>query len=127
MRVLGLALAGALVLTARLGSRLVRWDQDGARRCGSGARHCVSMGWQWSELASGVYWVAQWMAPGTPSLAAVNGGWVSRHLVPNGSPGGWVCCPGPWVPTYWVLGPSGGAFDYPFADWRGPTGGWGNP
>ena len=27
MRVLGLALAGALVLTARLGSRLVRWDQ----------------------------------------------------------------------------------------------------
>jgi hypothetical protein len=21
----------------------------------------------------------------------------------------------------------GGAFDYPFADWRGPTGGWGNP
>jgi hypothetical protein len=30
-------------------------------------------------------------------------------------------------PTYWVWGPSGGAFDYPFADWRGPTGGWGNP
>jgi hypothetical protein len=31
------------------------------------------------------------------------------------------------IPTYWVWGPSGGAFDYPFADWRGPTGGWGNP
>src|SRR5438105_2109389 len=30
-------------------------------------------------------------------------------------------------PTYWVCGPTGGAFDYPFADWRGPTGGWGNP
>ena len=29
--------------------------------------------------------------------------------------------------TYWVWGPSGGAFDYPFSDWRGPTGGWGNP
>ena len=71
MRVLGLALAGALVLTARLGSRLVRWDQDGARRCGSGARHCVSMGWQWSELASGAYWMAQWVAPGTQTLASV--------------------------------------------------------
>jgi len=29
--------------------------------------------------------------------------------------------------TYWVWGPGGGAFDYPFADWRGPHGGWGNP
>jgi hypothetical protein len=28
--------------------------------------------------------------------------------------------------SYWVWGPSGGTFDYPFADWRGPTGGWGN-
>jgi len=25
-----------------------------------------------------------------------------------------------------VWGPSGVAFDYPFSDWRGPTGGWGN-
>ena len=33
----------------------------------------------------------------------------------------------PAVPTYWVWGPGGGAFDYPFADWRGPDGGWGNP
>ena|SRR5271166_552635 len=46
---------------------------------------------------------------------------------PNGYPGGWGPYGGPPVPTYWVWGPSGGAFDYPFADWRGPTGGWGNP
>jgi hypothetical protein len=26
------------------------------------------------------------------------------------------------VPTYWVWGPGGGAFDYPFADRRGPPG-----
>jgi hypothetical protein len=31
---------------------------------------------------------------------------------------------GPTVPTYWVWGSSGGAFDYPFADWQGSTGGW---
>jgi hypothetical protein len=47
-----------------------------------------------------------------------NGGWVSPHWGPHGWQG---------VPTYWVWGPSGGAFDYPFSDWRGPTGGWGNP
>ena len=46
---------------------------------------------------------------------------------PNGLPRAWGFQPGPGVPTYWVWGPSGGAFDYPFADWRGPTGGWGNP
>ena len=33
----------------------------------------------------------------------------------------------PTVLTYWVWGPSGGAFDYLFADWRSPSGGWGNP
>jgi len=31
------------------------------------------------------------------------------------------------VPTYWVWVPGSAVFDYPFADWRGPTGGWGNP
>jgi TetR/AcrR family transcriptional repressor of nem operon len=30
-------------------------------------------------------------------------------------------------PNVLVWGPSGWAFDYPFADWRGPTDGWGNP
>jgi hypothetical protein len=30
-------------------------------------------------------------------------------------------------PNVLVWGPSGWAFDYPFADWRGPTVGWGNP
>ena len=46
---------------------------------------------------------------------------------PNGRPFGW----GPYgwqgVPTYWVWVPGSAVFDYPFADWRGPTGGWGNP
>ena len=46
----------------------------------------------------------------------------------NGGSSGWrTCCLRPSIPAYWVWGPSGGAFDYPVSDWRGPTGGWGNP
>jgi hypothetical protein len=54
-------------------------------------------------------------------------GSVSPNWRPNVPPGQWGPYPGPGVPTFWVWGPSGGNFDYPFADWRGPTGGWGNP
>jgi hypothetical protein len=40
--------------------------------------------------------------------------------------GRWGPYGGPGVPTYWVWGPSGGAFDYPFSDWRasGESGPW---
>jgi hypothetical protein len=31
------------------------------------------------------------------------------------------------VPTYWLWVPGSAIFDYPFPDWRGSTGGWGNP
>ena len=56
-----------------------------------------------------------------------NGQGLPPHWGPNRYYDGRGPYPGPGVPTYWVWGPSGGAFDYPFADWRGPTGGWGNP
>jgi hypothetical protein len=52
--------------------------------------------------------------------------WCPPHWRPN-IYGGW----GPYgvrgVPTYWVYVPGSAVFDYPFSDWRGPTGGWGNP
>jgi hypothetical protein len=53
-----------------------------------------------------------------------NGG---HHRGPNGRPFGWGPYPWQGVPTYWVWVPGSAVFDYPFADWRGPTGGWGNP
>jgi hypothetical protein len=56
-----------------------------------------------------------------------NGQWVPPHWGPSRFNGWWGPYRGPGVPTYWVWGPSGGAFDYPFTDWRGPAGGWGNP
>jgi hypothetical protein len=128
MRVLGLVLAGVLALTAAiglqaspLGSKIERGDAGPAPGIvqvwgGSGPNwHPAPTGWR-SGWNQGPHHSRQW-----------SGGWVSRQWVPNGPLGGWVCCPGPGVPTYWVWGPSGGAFDYPFSDWRGPTGGWGNP
>ena len=56
-----------------------------------------------------------------------NGGWVSPHWGSHRQHVGWG--PNGWqvVPTYWVWVPGSAVFDYPFSDWRGPTGGWGNP
>ena len=128
MRVLGLVLVGGLALTGPIGvsagpqGSLIRpggagpalgvvQTSDGNRVDG----HPMPNGWNgdWRR-APGPF--RQW-----------NGASVSRRWWPNGPPGWWACCLGPSVPTYWVWGPSGGVFDYPFADWRGPTGGWGNP
>jgi hypothetical protein len=53
-----------------------------------------------------------------------NGG---PHWRPTGRPFGWGPYAWQGVPTYWVWVPGSAVFDYPFADWRGPTGGWGNP
>ena len=33
----------------------------------------------------------------------------------------------PGVPNYYIWVPGSAVFDDPFPDWRGPTGGWGNP
>jgi hypothetical protein len=56
-----------------------------------------------------------------------NGQWGPPHWGPNRFYGGRGPYDGPGVPTYWVWVPGSAVFDYPFADWRGPTGGWGNP
>ena len=56
-----------------------------------------------------------------------NGQWGPPHCGPNRFYGAWGPYGGPGVPTYWVYVPGSAVFDYPFSDWRGPTGGWGNP
>jgi len=55
-----------------------------------------------------------------------NGGAGAPHWRQSPQYGAWGYYGGP-VPTYWVWVPGSAIFDYPFADWRGPTGGWGNP
>jgi hypothetical protein len=119
MGVFGLALAGALALTVTAAAQA-----DPLRS---------HMGPAGAGPASGVVQVWDGNRPAWhPVPNGRGGGWQqipshSRQWGPNGPPGGWGPYPRPGVPTYWVWGPSGGAFDYPFADWRGPTGGWGNP
>ena len=106
MRVLGSVLAGALALITSIEVQ------------------AGSLGPSYHPMPNG--WDGDWRrAPS--SSRQWNRGPVSPHWVHNGPSGWWACCPARGVPTYWVRGASGGAFDYPFADWRGPTGGWGNP
>ena len=128
MSVLRLALAGALVLTAPiavqaspLGSNMGRAEVDratGIEQVGDGngpGYHPMPNGWN-----------GDWRRVAGPSRHW-NGGPVSPRGCPNCPTSGWGPYLGSGFPAYWVWGPSGGAFDYPFVDWRGPTGGWGNP
>jgi hypothetical protein len=114
MRVLGLALAGSLAVTAPI------------------AANSASLGSNTGDAMTGPM-------PGVIQVADEHGS--NWHPAPGGGGSGWYppysgssplnggsgTYAGQGVPTYWVWGPSGGAFDYPFSDWRGPDGGWGNP
>jgi hypothetical protein len=126
MRVLGLVLAGVLALITPIAAQAGPLGSH-MRPAGAGSAPGIVKvwdgnhpGWHPAPNGGGGGWH---QAPGPGHSHPWSGGWVPRQWGPNGPPGGWA----PGVPTYWVWGPSGGAFDYPFADWRGPTGGWGNP
>jgi hypothetical protein len=127
MRVLGLALAGVLALTAPIAhagplvgkraavstgppSAIVQiWDGSGS-------------GWR-DHVASdhGGYW------PFGPRVDAVNPGWRPPHWRPNRLNGVSGFYRYLAAANYWVWVPGSAVFDDPFPDWRGPTGGWGNP
>jgi hypothetical protein len=119
MRVLGLAVAGIFAITVPVAGHadapklnLQPADQGATSKIllvaegGRSDRQSRAIG---GHTAAGQ--VQQW-----------NGG---HHRGPNGRPFGWVPYPWQGVPTYWVWVPGSAVFDYPFADWRGPTGGWG--
>jgi hypothetical protein len=114
MRVLELALAGVLALAVPMATHAAPLGSNiGAAERGA---------------APGVMQVgdthgANWL----PAPGGGGSGWHPPHWGSSRFNGGLGPYGGPGVPTYWVWGPSGGAFDYPFSDWRGPTGGWGNP
>ena len=113
MRVLGLAFAVLLAVTGPIAAH-----DNGPRS---------NMGPVNSGPAPGI--LLMWHGGGSGGHSGAIGGQPTAGHVRqwNGYYGGWGPYGGPGVPTYWVWGPSGGAFDYPFSDWRGPTGGWGNP
>jgi len=110
MRVLGLALAGVLAASSQ-----VLADQRGSMSTAGRVMNVGQATGAGSDPHAAPGHATRWM-----------GGWHRPGWRPNQQYGGWA--PSRWAgPVYWVWGPSGGAFDYPFADWRGPTGGWGNP
>src|SRR5437868_542088 len=122
MRVAGMALAGALAVTVPMIGHAAGPGSD-TRSANAGPASGIVLAWDGG--GSGEHSGA---TGGQPSASRSHGGGGPPRWGPNGHPFG----RGPYgwqgVPTYWVWGPGGGAFDYPFAaDWRGPTGGWGNP
>ncbi len=106
MRVLGWVLAGALALTAPIGVQ------------------AGSLGPGWYPMPNG--WDGDWRRATSPPRQS-NGGPVSPRWCANRPPGGRACCAGAGVFHLLGLGSQRRFFDYPFADWRGPTGRWGNP
>jgi hypothetical protein len=124
MRVLGLAFAGVLAITAPVA---VYANGPGSNMRPAIAGPAPNIVLVWDGGGSGGRSGAIGGHPTAGRARQWNGVGDPPRWGPNGRPFGW----GPYgwqgVPTYWVWGPSGGAFDYPFADWRGPTGGWGNP
>jgi len=114
MRVLELALAGALALAAPMAAH----SAPPGSNVGAAARGPAP-----GVMQAGETHGANWL----PAPGGGGGGWHPPHWGPSRFNGGWGSYRGLGVPTYWVWGPSGGAFDYPFSDWRGPSGGWGNP
>ena len=128
MRILGLVLVGGLALTAPAAAQ-AGTPGSITRPGAAGPVSGIVQIWDgngpgWHPMPNG--WNGDWRRIPRASRQW-NGGSVSPRWWPNGPTAGWGSHSGPGVPTYWVWGPSGGAFDYPFADWRGPTGGWGNP
>jgi hypothetical protein len=124
MRVIGLSLVGVLALIVPIAAHA---NEPGSvmAPANSGPAPGIVLAWDGggSERRSG----AVGAHPTASRTLQWNDGRGPPHWGPNRYYGGWGLYGGPAVPTYWVWGPSGGAFDYPFADWRGPTGGWGNP
>jgi hypothetical protein len=119
MRILGLVLAGAVALTvtaaAQAGPR-----GSATMRAGPGPAPGIVQIWDGNHPS--------WRQGPGPGLSGQwNGRWLPPRWRAVGPPVTWGLVPGAGVPTYWVWAPGTAFFDYPFADWRGPTGGWGNP
>jgi hypothetical protein len=116
MRIFGLALAGVLATTTPMAGHTAgpAFDIRPADQGPASNIVLVSDGGG-SSGHSGAVRARQW-----------NGGVGARLWGQNRQYGAWPFYGGP-APTYWVWVPGSAVFDYPFLDWRGPTGGWGNP
>jgi len=123
MRVFELALVSVLAITAPMFARAngPRPDLEPADR--GTASNLVLV---WDHGVSGGH-----SGAAAGHRPAGHAEWKGRRIAPHWGPSryyGGCCFYGvPPDPTYWVWVPGSAVFDYPFADWQGPTGGWGNP
>src|SRR6266851_7603526 len=103
MRVLGLALVGALALTAPIAAQA---DPLGSHAGADGAGPAPGVVQVWDGNRPGWHPVPNGRGGGWQQVPGHsrqwNGGWVPRQWGPNGAPGGWGPYPRPGVPTYWV-------------------------
>ena len=123
MRVVGLVLAGVFAITTPIAAHA-----DGPKLklppADRGAASNILPVWEGGRSGAHSGAIGDHMAAGR--ARQWNGGARSAHWGQSRQYGAWGLYGGP-VPTYWVWVPGSAVFDYPFADWRGPTGGWGNP
>jgi hypothetical protein len=61
-------------------------------------------------------------APPIELVAGCGWGWHRVHWQDHWGDWHWHCVPNGHV-HHW----HGGQFEHPYSDWRGPSGGWGNP
>ena len=119
VRAFGRALAGLLMVTVSIAAHA---NGPGSNMRPANTEPAPGIVLVWDGGGSGPSSGAIGAHPTAGDTRQWNGGWVRPHWGrgrgPHGSQG---------VPTYWVWVPGSAVFDYPFSDWRGPTGGWGNP
>jgi hypothetical protein len=124
MRVLGPAFAILLAVTVPIAAH-ANGPRSNMGPANSGPAPGIVL--VWDGGGSGRHSGAFGGHPTAGHLRHWNGGWLPPHWGPYGYFGGWGPYGVPGVPAYWVYVPGSAVFDYPFSDWRGPTGGWGNP
>jgi hypothetical protein len=133
MRFLKLALAGALALTTPMPAFA---DQPVAkvRPAGSAPGIAHGAGGDSRQPAAPGGGGGDWPPNRNHSLQW-GGDWARSHWAPNyfygfwGPPPAWGCPCTVWGGPYFPYRSYGdwGALSYPYAEWRGPHGGWGNP
>jgi hypothetical protein len=124
MRVLGLAFAVVVAVTVPIAAH-ANGQRSNMGPATSGPAPGIVLAWNGG--GSSGHSGAIRGQPTADHVRQWNSQWLPSHWGPSRYYGGWGPYGGPGVPTYWVYVPGSAVFDDPFPDWRGPTGGWGNP
>jgi hypothetical protein len=118
MRIVGLILTGTLALSTPIE---VHADPQGSNRNATNTTPVIGQRGNNSSISQSAPGFGGWQAAHDRGRE-----WCPPHWAPNRVYGGW----GSYGGRSLLIGstfPGSAVFDDPFPDWRGPTGGWGNP